>query len=126
MEKICKRCGHVIPEGRLSFDIMYEPVSEKKNYDCVAKKVTLCLFCAEAFERFMRNQPTNTVRSGRPKNNSFKSNMGNIRSMNVNIHHDVKANAGRVYIPDGKVNAYVDPEVVKRQEIVQEFNKECK
>lgn len=124
MAKICKRCGHEIPEGKVNFDIVYEPVSSKgKNANeslYAMKKVTLCLFCMEAFERFMRNQPTTSVR----KSNCRK---------NINIQFKTPDKTGvniavpEIHTPEmNEVNINIDPEIIRRQNFIQAFNKENK
>lgn len=122
MSKICKRCGHDIPDGKVSFDIMYEPVAGKNNTESIMKKGTLCLFCAEAFERFMRNQPTTSVWKGnnKKKDNTYP-NQKDIKQMNSDRPKFVYPSD---FIHKDTSNVVVDPEIIKRQEFVQEFNKE--
>ena len=122
MSKICRRCGHDIPDGKVSFDIMYEPVAGKNNTESIMKKGTLCLFCAEAFERFMRNQPTSSVWKGnnKKKDNTYPK-QKDIKSMNSDRPKFVYPSD---FIHKDTSNVVVDPEIIKRQEFVQQFNKE--
>lgn len=64
----CKRCGHEIPEGRKYYSIIYETV-HKEN---MMIQVPMCRFCQEAFERFLRNEPTVSVYKNKPKKNKDK------------------------------------------------------
>lgn len=122
MSKICKRCGHDIPNGKVSFDIMYEPVAGKNNTESIMKKETLCLFCAEAFERFMRNQPTTSVWKGnnKKKDNTYPK-QKDIKPMNSDRP---KFTYKPEFIYKDNPEVVVDPEIIKRQEFVQNFNKE--
>lgn len=56
---VCFRCGHQIPEGRKSFQIIYE----SKNHPGSMSNISLCLFCREAFDRFLINEPTTKVKT---------------------------------------------------------------
>lgn len=64
----CKRCGHEIPERCKYYSIIYEKV----HSDNTMVQVPMCRFCQEAFERFLRNEPTVSVYKNKPKRNKEK------------------------------------------------------
>ena len=100
MSKICKRCGHDIPDGKVSFDIMYEPVAGKNNAESIMKKVW--------------------KGNNKKKDNTYPK-QKDIKPMNSDRPKFVYPSD---FIHKDNSSVAVDPEIIKRQEFVQKFNKE--